>query len=135
MTVETFLDEVSRAGIKLTANGDRLHFVAPESVSTHWRARLIEHKAEILPLVAMRDRLLALAQTIGVPDEIVTSLPASELQACIDQLPLWDGDELRARVLVFYLRAIAGIEPALPGSLAARDQARHTPRLPRRTTP
>ena len=122
MTVETFLDEVSRAGIKLTANGDRLHFVAPQSVSTHWRARLIEHKAEILPLVAMRDRLLTLARTIGVPDEIVTSLPASELRACIDQLPLWDGDDLRARVLVFYLRGVAGLESAPAGSPADQRQ-------------
>jgi len=122
MTGETFLDEVSRAGIKLTANGDRLHFVAPESVSTHWRARLIEHKGEILPLVAMRDRLRTLARTIGVPDEIVTSLPASELRACIDQLPLWDGDELRRRVLVFYLRGLAGLERSATGSPADKRQ-------------
>ncbi|HJP99542.1 MAG TPA: hypothetical protein VJ862_13350 [Rhodanobacteraceae bacterium] len=118
MTAETFLDEMARARIKLTADGDRLRFVAPESMNAHWRARLIEHKAEILPLVAMRDRLLALARTVDVPDEIVTSLPASELRACIDQLPLWDGDELRTRVPVFYLRGLAGLEPAPAGSPA-----------------
>lgn len=68
----------------------------------------------------VRDRLLTLAQGIGVPDAIVTNLPACELQATHDQLPLWPDADLQRKVLLFYLKSLAGMEPALPGSLSAR---------------
>lgn len=130
MIAEDLLDTLRATGIRLTVNGDRLHVEAPAaSYTPDLRARLIECKGAVLELIAMRDRLLRLARTVGVPAALVEALPASELRACIDQLPLWAnqrddrGDPLQIRVLMFYLRALAGLEPTLPGSLAARDQA------------
>lgn len=126
MTAETLIDTLHEAGIRLAVNGDRLHVEAPPGrYNADLRARLIEHKPDVLKLVAMRNRLLGIARTIGVPADIVNGLPASELRACIDQLPLWagqfdeQGQPLQARVLVFYLRALTGMEPAVDGSPAA----------------
>lgn len=131
MTAETLIDTLREAGIRLTANGDRLHVEAPPgTVTPELRGRLIEHKADVMGLVAMRDRLHAIAKDVGVPDRIVDSLPASELRACIDQLPLWEGqhdergEPLQARVLVFYLRALADMEPAAEGSPVDRSRTR-----------
>ena len=111
MTVDTVMARLANVGIRLAANGGTLRVEAPAGVWTPaLRAEVVDHKAEILPLVAMRDRMLLLAQSIGVPEEIVVELPAPELQATIEQWPLWDDDALRARVLTFYLRALAGLE-------------------------
>jgi len=133
MSAEALVDTLHAAGIQLAVNGDRLHVEAPAGqYTTDLRARLIEHKADVVKLIAMRDRLLGTAQTVGVPAAIVDFLPASELRACIAQLPLWEGqrdelgEPLQARVLVFYLRALAGMEPAVGGSPAAlRRNAMH----------
>lgn len=122
MSAAALASELQASGVKLTVRGKRLHVEAPTGTLTpEVRALLVEHKAALMPLLVMRDRLRDLARSVGVPDRIVVELPASELQACIDQLPFWDGDELRTRVLVFYLRSLAGIEPTLPGSLVERD--------------
>ncbi|MGH8146475.1 MAG: hypothetical protein ACREPY_09085 [Rhodanobacteraceae bacterium] len=128
MTAETLVDSLHAAGIQLAVNGDRLHVEAPPGrYNADLRASLIEHKADVVTLIAMRDRLLAIAQTIGVPATIVNRLPASELRACIDQLPLWEGqrdehgEPLQARVLVFYLRALADMEEDANGSPAWQD--------------
>lgn len=130
MTPEALVDTLRDAGIRLTVTGDRLHVEAPRGRYTpDLRARLIEHKATLLPWVAMRDRLRGVARTIGVPDRIVTELPASELRACVDQLPLWDGqtDEqgnpLARRVLEFYLRGLA--EPRPPESTPTSHAGAH----------
>lgn len=119
MNAAALIDSLNSAGVRLTIAGAKLRVVAPRGTYTaEMRARLVEHKAAVLPLVAMRDRLQDAARSIGVPGCIVDALPASELQACIDQLPLWEGrtdeqgDPLSAQVLLFYLRALAGQEPA-----------------------
>jgi|SRR5690348_14683188 len=123
MTAEALVDTLHAAGIHLAVNGDRLHVEAPPGqYNAGLRARLIEHKNAVLELIVMRDRLLGITRAIGVPAAIVERLPSSELRACIDQLPLWEGqrdergEPLQARVLVFYLRALADMEPAVEGS-------------------
>lgn len=121
MTAATLLDELNRAGIRLAVDGDRLHVQAPPGAyAADLRARIVAHKHGIMKLLAMRDRLLVIANAAGVPDKTVSDLPAHELQATVDQLPLWPDAEQQRRVLVIYLRSLAGLEPALPGSLAAR---------------
>lgn len=130
MTAEALIDTLHAAGIHLAVNGARLHVEAPTGrYNADLRARLIEHKTDVLKLIAMRDRLLGIARTIGVPAAIVEHLPASELRACIDQLPLWEGqhneqgEPLQARVLVFYLRALAGMERGVRGSPAEQRRS------------
>lgn len=76
---------------------------------------------------AIRDRLLTVARELGLPDKIVLDLPASELAATAEQVTWYADAEVRHKLLIFYLRSLAASESALPGSLAARDQARHTP--------
>ncbi len=51
-SVTSILTRVSAAGITLTANGDRLRFDAPHGLPPELRADLVEHKAEILALLA-----------------------------------------------------------------------------------
>ena len=78
----------------------------------------------------IRDRLLNVARELGLPDKIVLELPASEIAATADQYAGFtseNGEELGRRLLVFYLRSLAGIEPALPDSLAAHNRERNTP--------
>lgn len=123
MTAEALIDTLRDAGVRLTTIGHKLRVEAPQGAYTpDQRAQLVEHKAEVMGLLAMRDRLRGVAETVGVPAMIVDGLPASELRACIDQLPLWDGqydqqgEPLQTRVLVFYLRALADLEPAVAGS-------------------
>lgn len=112
MTAADLLTAITKAGIRLATNGDRLHVTPPSTgCPDDLRARIIEHKPDLIELVRMRDRLLTLARSIGVPDEIVAGLPASALQATIGQLPLWPDADLQRKVLVFYLRALAGLEP------------------------
>lgn len=121
MTAAALLTEVTAAGIRLTINGDRLHVEAPAGhLTPDLRARIVMHKRGIMELLAMRDGLLRLAREVGVPDRIVIELPAAELRACIEQLPMWTDAKLQHQVLTFYLRSLAGLEPCLPGSLMAR---------------
>lgn len=127
MTAEALIDTLHATGIRLAVNGDRLHVEAPPGrYNADLREHLLEHKADVVKLITMRDRLLSTARTIGVPAAIVDRLPASELRACIDQLPLWagqcdeHGEPLQARVLVFYLRALAGVETGTDGFPAAQ---------------
>jgi hypothetical protein len=131
MTAEALIDTLHAAGIHLTVNGDRLHVEAPAGrYNPDLRARLLEHKADLVKLIAMHDRLLGIARTIGVPAAIVERLPASDLRACLDQLPLWEGqhneqgEPLQDRVLVFYLRALAGMERGARGSPAEQRRNR-----------
>ena len=140
MTAETLIDTLQASGVRLAVNGDRLHIEAPPGrYNTDLRVRLLEHKVEVVELITMRDRLLAIARTIGVPAAVVDCLPASELRACIDQLPLWEGqydeqgESLQDRVLVFYLRALAGMEAGANGSPAAAQ--RRNPTHPLRCEP
>lgn len=124
MTAAALLDELNRAGIRLAANGDRLHVEAlPGTYTADLRARIVAHKQGIMELLAMRDRLLVIAHAAGVPDKAVTGLPAHELQATIDQLPLWPDADLQRKVMVFYLRSLSGREPCLPGSIMAKRRS------------
>lgn len=73
---------------------------------------------------AIRECLLTIARELGLPDPLVLELPESELIATSEQhhdFTTEKGEELGHKLLVFYLRSVAGIEPALPGSLAERD--------------
>lgn len=131
MTAAALIDSLRDAGIRLTVAGDRLHIEAPTGrFTSRLRAHLVEHKQAVMGLLTMRDRLLAIARTAGVPERIVTALPASELQACIDQIPgrvsEYDdpSEPLLARMLVFYMRELAKMEPVTDGPTAelSRDQ-------------
>lgn len=135
MTAETLIDTLRADGIQLAVNGDRLHVEAPTGrYNADLRTRLLEHKADVVKLITMRDRLHAIALTIGVPAAVVDHLPAAELRACIDQLPLWEGqcdeqgESLQARVLVFYLRTLGGMEAGAHGS-PAEQRRNATPPL------
>lgn len=79
------------------------------------------------PVVAQifdaRERLLAIARELGLPDALVLELPEGEINATAEQSTWYADAEVRHRLLVFYLRSLAGIEPALPGSVAERHQA------------
>lgn len=125
MTAESILAELAITDVRLSATGDRLHVEAkPGTVTLELRDRLKTHKAELLPLIRTRDRLLTVARTLGLPDHVVLDLPASELTETAKQYADFateKGEELGQKLLVFYLRTLAGIEPALPGSLAERD--------------
>ena len=83
-----------------------------------------ENAGFVSPELRIRDRLLTTACTFGLPDVLVLDLPVSELQATAAQYADFTaekGENLGQKLLVFYLRSLAGIEPALPGSLAERD--------------
>lgn len=125
MTAATLIRELADTGVRVSATGDKLHVEAkPGTVTPELRDRLKAHKAELLPLVRTRDHLLTVARELGVPDALVQELPASELQATAAQYADFTaekGEKLGQKLLVFYLRSLAGIEPALPGSLAERD--------------
>jgi len=102
------------AGIRLQARGDSLHVVAPAgTVTPELRPRLTEHKADLLALHAIRDRLLALAGRLGIPRAVVDALPVEELEATAQQAALCEGymdghgDPLGQSLLVFYLKALA----------------------------
>lgn len=78
----------------------------------------------VAQIPAIRERLLSIARTLGLPDSLVLDLPAGEFQATAAQYADFtaeNGEELGQKLLVFYLRSLAGIEPALPGSLAEHD--------------
>lgn len=125
MTAATLIRELADTGVRLSATGDRLHVEAKlGTVTLELRDRLKTHKAELLPLIRTRDRLLTVARTLGLPDHVVLDLSASELAETAKQhadFATEKGEELGQKLLVFYLRSLAGIEPALPGSLAERD--------------
>ncbi|HWG11131.1 MAG TPA: hypothetical protein VN693_06495 [Rhodanobacteraceae bacterium] len=118
------LKALARKALQRDDARDKSETTAPEAV----RQTRDENEGFVSPSQsATRERLLILAREIGVPDRVVMELPQKELQATHDQLPFWPDAEMQRHVLMFYLRSLAGIEPALPGSLAARDQARHIP--------
>jgi|GEM_PF-1255645 hypothetical protein len=128
MTAADVIREMEAVGIHLTVHGDRLLYRArPDVLTAEVMQTLRENKAELLSLITARDHLLSVARELGLPDKIVLDLPASELAATAEQSTWYADAEVQHKLLVFYLRSLAGIEPALPGSLAARDQARHIP--------
>lgn len=124
-----FLDVARRLadkGVVLTVDTDGLKVEAPPGALTqNIRDFLTRHKPDfILVLSGMRGQLLTIARELGLPDRLVLELPESELAATAEQhhdFTTERGEELGRKLLVFYLRSLAGIEPALPGSLAERD--------------
>jgi len=115
MSAVQLIRECRDAGIRLQARGDRLHVEAPAgSVTPQLRQRLVEYKAELLALHAIRARLLVLAGTLGIPRRVVDALPVEELAATAEQAAKCDGfrdgngDPLPHALLVFYLRELAG---------------------------
>lgn len=122
MTCADLLGELSTTGFRLATNGDRLHVTPPPTgCPDELRVRIVAHKPDLIRLVRFRDRLLILARDVGVPDCVVTGIEAGELQTWNDAMPKWPDEVLQREVLVIYLRTLAGIESALPGSLAERD--------------
>lgn len=84
----------------------------------------------------MQEELLIVAGALGLPDALVYELPESELRACCEQSTWYADAEIAHRLLTFYLRSLAGVEPALPGTVAERHQAErqaHIRALRRRT--
>jgi hypothetical protein len=118
MSAIELIRQCRAAGIRLQARGDRLHVEAPvSSVTPELRQALIDHKADLLALHAIRARLHALAVCLGIPRAVVEALPVEELEATAKQATLCEGhmagsgDPLAHSLLVFYLRQLAGKEP------------------------
>lgn len=119
MSAVALIRQCRDAGIRLQARGDRLHVVAPAgTVTPELRQRLTEHKADLLALHAIRNRLLTLAGTLGIPRAVVDALPVEELEATAEQTALCEGhtdgngDPLARTLLVFYLHSLAdGVTP------------------------
>lgn len=79
MTAALLLAEACAAGIKMTAQGDRLHIEAKTGTLTaEFRDRLAAEKKALLFLLIARDRLLALAEAEGLPADLVTGMDAAE---------------------------------------------------------
>jgi len=114
MSAVQLIRQCRDAGIRLQARGDRLHVEAPAgSITPELRQALVDHKADMLALHAIRARLLALAGTMGIPRAVVDELPAEELEATAEQVDLCEGhtdgngDPLTQALLTFYLRELA----------------------------
>lgn len=110
----TLLSYCQSAGILLEARGDRLHIKAPAgSITPELRQELVDHKAELLAMYAIRARLSAIAGSLGIPQTLVDQLPPEELQATAEQAALCEGykdkngDPLTQSLLVLYLRDLA----------------------------
>jgi hypothetical protein len=56
MSATEVLAELRQAGVKLAAVGSKLRFRPLEKVTAEWRARLVQHKAELLALLAEEQR-------------------------------------------------------------------------------
>jgi hypothetical protein len=85
VTAADLIADYARAGIQLTATGDRLHVAADRPVTAGERANLVKHKAELLmALSGTRGHLLALALSAGIPAAIVHVLPDDDLDAVPD---------------------------------------------------
>lgn len=114
------LKALARKALQRDTSARQAVRLAPETV----RQTRDEQGGFVSPVSHVRDRLLTIAREHGLPDRIVLDLPESELIATAEQhhdFTAEKGDELGRKLLVFYLRSLAGIEPALPGSLAERD--------------
>ena len=114
MNAIPLIRELTAAGIRLQARGDRLHIDAPAgAVTPELRQRLTEHKADLLALHAIRRRLLDVAASLGIPRAVVDALPPEELEATAQQAALCEGymdghgDPLAQSLLVFYLKELA----------------------------
>lgn len=115
MSALALIRQCRDAGIRLQARGDRLHVEAsPGAVTPELRRRLVDHKAELLALHAIRGRLLDIARTLGIPRAVVDALPVEELEATAEQAASCEGymdghgDPLAQSLLVFYLKELAG---------------------------
>lgn len=91
-TAPDLLAELTAAGIRIDAHGDRLHVDAPPGTMTpELRQRLLAHKADLLAVIEVRDRLLAMAAAEGLPRELV------DVRTCVlDEYIGEDDDILRA---------------------------------------
>lgn len=105
-------------GIQLQVDGDRLRIEAPVgSFTPELREALVAHKPELLALDAVRVRLSAMADRMGISRAIVDSLPVEELAATAEQVALAahhrdrSGGSLAQSLLVFYLRSLADRGP------------------------
>lgn len=105
MTPAEVWGDALRSGLRLSVNGAKLH--VDGHLSKVARDRLVEHKAAILQMLRMRDRLVRLAGAIGVPAEIVAALPARELAAWSDGVVYYADADLQREVLTIYLRTLA----------------------------
>lgn len=119
MNAVDLMNRLQAAGVRIDARGDRLHVEAPAgSITPELRQALADHKAELLALHAIRNRLLALASTMGIPRTVVDALQAVELEATSEQARLCEGhldgngDPLAHSLLVFYLRCLADRMPS-----------------------
>lgn len=115
MSAADTIRELAAIGIRLSVAGDRLHVEARHgAVTDELRQRLVENKPELLAalrLEATRIRLLTIARSIGLPDQLVLELPIEEVEAAAEQTGLVGDDEAGRCLLTFYLRSLAGIEP------------------------
>ena len=82
MNAAHLLTETDRAGVALHAEGDRLRVEAkPGTLTADLRAKLIAGKPALIALLLARARLLALAETEGLPADLVIDMAADDLAA------------------------------------------------------
>ena len=124
MSTIAMIGQITETGIHMSAVNGRLRIeAAPGLVTDDLRQWLVRHKRELLTLLAMRNRLVEIARSLGLPDQIAIDLPWSEIVQVTLQhevVVAASDEDLGTKSLLFYLRSLAGVEPALPGSIAAR---------------
>lgn len=126
---ENLIRDLAQKGIRLAANGDRLHVEAkPGTVTPEVRRLLTERKADLLaalkgdPIADLRASLLNLADTMAIDPALVRALPESEISATGEQVAACDPGD-RRNVMAAYLRALAETDLRRRGKVPADETA------------
>lgn len=127
MSAAQLIRQLKEAGIHLSASGDRLRVEAPAGIVTaELRQCIAENKAGLLvelqrcvatdgrEMDGCRARLLALADTLGLPHSLVRRIPGTELH-------LWAA--VPADALPVYLHALDDMATRQAGKVPPGDTA------------
>ena len=84
MTALDLLDDLRKRGIELQAVGDKLRFRPADALSEADCALLLQHKPELLALLAAESSTLPACPTCGGPTHRVASVPWLVVVLCDD---------------------------------------------------